>query len=84
MAFIGHTDFYTEVAKGNVTGHELVHKFGRNDAVGASFEGVHLLSGLFNFLTAATTVRVKACGAAIPWRPLRGLATTPECRLTTW
>lgn len=64
MAYIGHTDFYTEVRKGNVAGHSIVSKFGRNDAVGASFEGVHLLSGAFNFLTAATTIRVKAGGDA--------------------
>ena len=64
MTWFGHTDFLIEVQKGEVTGHSLVHKFGRNDAVGATFEGIHLLSGTFNFLTAATTVRVKAGGNA--------------------
>lgn len=64
MSNILSTDFYTEVRKGNVTGHALVHKFGRNDGVGATFEGIHLLSGAFNFLTAASTVRIKAGGNA--------------------
>lgn len=30
MSFIGGTDFFTEVAKGNVLGHTLINKFGRN------------------------------------------------------
>ena len=33
MTYIGHSDFLIEVAKGNVAGHSLVHKFGRNAAV---------------------------------------------------
>lgn len=56
-------DFYTEVAKGNVAGHSLVHKFGRNDAVpNGSWERVALLSVASFHLTAATTVRIKAGG----------------------
>ena len=62
MTWFGHTDYYTEVRRGNVPGEEIIHKFGRNAAVGNSFEGVHTLSGAFNFLTAATTVRIKAGG----------------------
>jgi len=33
MAYIGNREFLIEVAKGNVAGHSLVHKFGRNSAV---------------------------------------------------
>ncbi len=56
-------DFYLEVQKGNIPGHSIVHKFGRNTAVAnATWEGVHPLSGLFVFLSAATTMRVKAGG----------------------
>jgi len=64
MSYIVPEDFLVEIQKGNVPGHTVVHKFGRNDAVGASFEGIHLLSGTFNFLTAASTVRIKAGGNA--------------------
>lgn len=58
-------DFLIEVQKGSIAGHSLVHKFGRNAAVpNGSFEGINQLSAAFNFLTAATTVRVKAGGNA--------------------
>ena len=54
-------DFYFEVQRGNVPGYSIVHKFGRNAAVAnGSFELVSLLSGATSFLSAATTVRVKA------------------------
>jgi len=37
-------DFLIEVQKGNVKGHSLVHKFGRNDAVpNNSWEGALLV-----------------------------------------
>ncbi len=56
-------DYYLEIAKGNVAGHSLIHKFGRNAAVASgSWELVSLLSGATSFLSAATTVRVKAGG----------------------
>jgi len=58
-------DFLIEVARGNVPGHSLVHKFGRNANVpNGTFEGVTQLSESFNFLTAASTVRIKAGGDA--------------------
>ena len=58
-------DFYMEVKKGNVPGHSLVQKFGRNGAVpNGSWEGVLQAGAQFNFLSAATTVRVKAGGDA--------------------
>jgi hypothetical protein len=63
MTYIPEQDFNVNVSKGDVPGHSYVHKFGRNDAVASgAWEGVNLLSGAFNFLTAASTVRVKAGG----------------------
>lgn len=58
-------DYYIEVSRGNVPGQSIIHKFGRDaDVANGVFEGVHQLSVPFNFLTAATTVRVKAGGNA--------------------
>ncbi len=65
MSYIGSTDFFLEVQKGNVAGHSIVHKFGRNQAVpNASFEFVNLLGMTAWPLSAATTIRVKAGGNA--------------------
>lgn len=65
MSFIGHSDFLIEVQKGNIAGHALKHKFGRNDAVpNATFEFINLLQFTAWPLSAATTVRVKAGNAA--------------------
>lgn len=59
------SNFLLEVAKGNVAGHSLVHKFGRNDAVAnGSWEFVSLLSAATSFLSADTTARIKAGGNA--------------------
>lgn len=58
-------DFYTEIIKGNVAGHNIVHKYGRNPSTSnGSYEGILQASSQFNFLTSATTVRVKAGGDA--------------------
>lgn len=65
MTYIPTTDFLIEVQKGNVPGHSLVHKFGRNDAVpNGSWEFVNLLGFTAWPLSAATTVRVKAGNGA--------------------
>lgn len=54
-------EFLIEVQKGNVSGHSLVHKFGRNDAVpNGSWAFVNSLGFTSWPLSAATTVRVKA------------------------
>lgn len=65
MSYFRSRDFLIEVAKGNVPGHSLVHKFGRNDAVpNGSWAFINLL-GLTSFpLSGATTVRIKAGGNA--------------------
>ena len=58
-------DFYTEVRKGNIPGHSIIHKFGKNAAVpNASFEGILQVGPQFNFLQAPTTVRIKSGGDA--------------------
>lgn len=65
MSYIGTKDFLIEVAKGNIAGHSLFHKFGRNDAVANGvWELVSLLSGATTFRTSASTVRIKAGGNA--------------------
>lgn len=57
--------FYTEVIKGNVAGHTVIHKFGRNEAVTTAFEPITSL-GVYRMpqVSAATTLRVKAGGSA--------------------
>jgi len=63
MTYITNKDFLIDVQKGNVAGHSLVHKFGRNDGVpNGSFEFVNLLGFTAWPLSAATTVRVKSGG----------------------
>jgi hypothetical protein len=58
-------DFLIEVQKGNIAGHAMVHKFGRNDAVASgSWEHISLLSGATAFRSSAATMRVKAGGDA--------------------
>ena len=59
------SDFFIDVAKGNVAGHSLVHKFGRNDGVpNGTWEFVNQLGFTAWPLSAATTVRIKAGGGA--------------------
>lgn len=65
MSYIGDRDFLIEVQKGNVAGHSMVHKFGRNDTVpNGSWEFVNLLGFTVWPLSAVTTVRIKAGGDA--------------------
>jgi len=59
------TDFLIDVQKGNVSGHSMVHKFGRNDAIpNGSWAFVNLLGFTGWPLSAGTLVRVKAGGNA--------------------
>jgi len=65
MSYIATTDYLIEVARGNVSGASLMHKFGRNDAVpNGSWAFVNLLGFTAWPLSAATTVRIKAGGNA--------------------
>lgn len=65
MTFIPQSDFLIEVAKGNVTGHQLVNKYGRNGVVGTTAEPIisETLAGAFWTPIAASTVRIKAGGS---------------------
>ena len=65
MSYFGSREWLIEVQKGNVPGHSLVHKFGRNDAIpNASWAFVNLLGFTAWPLAAATAVRVKVGNAA--------------------
>ena len=65
MTYITNKDFLIEVQKGNVDGHSIVHKFGRNDTIpNGSFEFVNLLGFTSWPITSPTTIRVKAGNAA--------------------
>ncbi len=57
-------DFRLELARGNVPGKSGIHKFGANPAIPAGNTEDVTFSGVINWLTAATTVRIKAGGDA--------------------
>jgi len=58
-------DFLTEVQKGNIAGHSMVHKFGRNDTIAnGAWELISLASAAPAFRSSAATVRIKAGGNA--------------------
>lgn len=63
MSILRTTEFYQEVAKGNIEGHSIIHKFGHNPAVTTDLEP---LCSIADYLTpqvgGATTLRVKAGG----------------------
>lgn len=65
MSYIGTSDYYAEVVKGNIAGASIVHKFGQNNSIGTSFEPVTRL-GIYQTPQAAsaTTLRIKAGGNA--------------------
>ena len=65
MTFVLNRDFLTEVERGNVEGYSLVHKYGRNPAVGnGSEDGILQAAANFTFRTSATTFRIAAGGNA--------------------
>ncbi len=65
MTFLSDKDFYLEVAKGNVSGHTIVHVSGQNISVGTTFVPVSK-GGLYITpqVAGATTLRIKAGGNA--------------------
>ena len=66
MTYIPDRNWLVEVQKGNIPGHSLVHKFGRNPAVASGTEeGVLQVSGgQFVFRSSASTFRIAAGGNA--------------------
>jgi hypothetical protein len=66
MTFIGQKDFLIEVSKGNVPGHSLVHKFGRNsDVANGAWEHISQVPfDTANFRQSAISMRIKAGGNA--------------------
>ena len=58
------SDYFVEVARGNVSGVSTIHKFGRNSAVGTSFTPISV-GGIYRTpqVAAATALRVKAGNA---------------------
>ncbi len=66
MTFFGSTEWYQRIAEGLVPGYSLVHKYGRNDSVGTSYEPIidGSLAGALWQPTAPSTVRVKSGGDA--------------------
>lgn len=63
MSLILDKEFMLEVAKGNVPGHSLVHKFGRNSAVGTTL--VPVSSGaVYQTPTAAASLEIVSSSSA--------------------
>lgn len=56
-------DFFHKVAAGNVDGHSLIHKFGKNDAVPTTYTPLSI-GGIYRTpqIAGATTLRIKAGG----------------------
>ena len=59
MAYLGPRDFLIEVQKGNVAGHSIIHKFGRNDGVPTG-KTAYLLSALVT-VDAAKAADIRFC-----------------------
>ena len=57
MSYFGTTDWLIEVAKGKVPGHSLIHKFGKNTAVGSTLVPV-CNGGFYQTPTAAASLEI--------------------------
>jgi hypothetical protein len=53
-----------QVNRGKITGQEARRQFGKNEAVGTTYEAIWPLGGMFNFPTTAQPIRVAAGGDA--------------------
>ena len=65
MTYFGNKEWMAEVEKGNVPGHSIVHKFGKNEAVTTSFTPLSI-GGIYQTPQSgsATALRIKAGNAA--------------------
>jgi hypothetical protein len=52
--------FELQVARGQITGHNSLFKFGNNSTVGDSLETIWAEGGLYSYLTAATVLKVSS------------------------
>ncbi len=60
-----NTEFYLEVAKGNIPGHSIVNKFGHNDAVSTGGEDVWEGGGDYGFFpTSAVSIDIKSSSSS--------------------
>ena len=57
-------DFYTEVARGNVVGAKIIHKFGSNQDVDVGVEDVWEQGGLINWPASALTMNATSSSTA--------------------
>ncbi len=66
MSFLTQSDFFTEIARGNVSGQRVVHQLGYNDDIdtGTSPETVWNQGGDMTFLGAAETMDIVSDNAA--------------------
>ena len=69
------TQYLTEIAKGNISGHTRLHKFGHNSAVPATLEDVWDGSAVYTWPTAAAAVAVAAGATDIGVTSYSGTAT---------
>ena len=70
MSYFGNSDFMLEVAKGNIPGHAVVNKFGRNPTIGAGLnEAVWDGSTVYTF---PTTVDITHLRQAVDQTAMRG------------
>jgi len=54
MSYIGDREFLLEVAKGNITGHSIMSKFGQNNALSGAYEDVWDGGGTYSYPANAT------------------------------
>ena len=56
-------DFYMQISRGQIPGHSVVHKFGRNPDVGGTPETIWEQGGVYTYLTVASTIYVSGADA---------------------
>lgn len=53
-------DFLLEVAKGNVPGHSIIHKFGHQESIGTNFETIWEGGGIYTYLASASVLKISS------------------------
>lgn len=57
-------DYFVEVAKGNVLGHDIIRKFGHNQALSSSWEDIWSTGGTYAWPTTASKLYLRSSEAA--------------------